>query len=197
MWWGAGGTQVWGRTGGTQNVGSQLFAQRLSCTRDDCTRDAHIEGCSHQGMLAQGMLAPRDARTTDACTRARLPGQGQPRCQDQQHGQPPPARPSRLPPAWGNAVVAPVQGSPCPAWPFQGSRSPLGSKGHDLPAGGGHPGLDLTSSCGGSCQAGTHRAIPPQLCLGCAELVVDSRHSPAQMGLNYLKCFSRELALAV
>lgn len=29
------------------------------------------------------------------------------------------------------------------------------------------------------------------------ELVVDSRHSPAQMGLNYLKCFSRELALAV
>lgn len=28
-------------------------------------------------------------------------------------------------------------------------------------------------------------------------LVANSRHSPAQMGLNYLKCFSRELALAV
>lgn len=49
---------------------------------------------------------------------------------------------------------------------------------------------------------GTH---PPALCYGSAtavqekktHLVVNSRHSPTQMGLNYLKCFSRELALAV
>ncbi|XP_062365845.1 skin secretory protein xP2-like [Cinclus cinclus] len=48
---------------------------------------------------------------------------------------------------------------------------------------------------------GQHRAGSPRLAPGSArpgeELVVDSRHSPAQMGLNYLKCFSRELALAV
>lgn len=55
-----------------------------------------------------------------------------------------------------------------------GSRSLLGSLGHQEQP-----------------QAGTGWARPG------SELVVDSRHSPAQMGLNYLKCFSRELALAV
>lgn len=76
-------------------------------------------------------------------------------------------------PAASGSAAAPVP-KPLLGVAFLGSRSLLGSLGQQE-----QPGL-----APGSARPGE-------------ELVVDSRHSPAQMGLNYLKCFSRELALAV
>lgn len=62
--------------------------------------------------------------------------------------------------------------------------------------------LQGTTRRAGSCgTAPIHQRCAMALLRPCKKkkthLVVNSRHSPTQMGLNYLKCFSRELALAV
>lgn len=86
-------------------------------------------------------------------------------------------------PAVRGTAAAPVPTAPARRGPFGGPEASLGHQEQ--------PGL---------AEGSTVRAAPgwhqPQLGR-VQELVVDSRHSPAQMGLNYLKCFSRELALAV
>lgn len=116
-------------------------------------------------------------------TRARLhEGSLQEGCLDPQHPQAEQLLPTRPWRAVRGTAAAPVPRAPA-------QRGPLGVQEPPGPPGAARAGR------------GQHRAGSPRLAPGSArpgeELVVDSRHSPAQMGLNYLKCFSRELALAV